>query len=83
MVYVCFLKLVLLFLAFDLLLMSAVDISDIVNLYAINELCGVALTGIQLRSYQLDGVQWLTQCLKNQQGCILGDEMGLGKTCQV
>ncbi|XP_077573754.1 chromodomain-helicase-DNA-binding protein 1-like [Stigmatopora nigra] len=42
--------------------------------------CG--LKGIQLRSYQLNGVQWLTQCLKNQQGCILGDEMGLGKTCQ-
>lgn len=41
------------------------------------------LTGIQLRPYQLDGVHWLTQCLKNQQGCILGDEMGLGKTCQV
>ncbi|XP_071368922.1 chromodomain-helicase-DNA-binding protein 1-like [Centroberyx affinis] len=40
------------------------------------------LQGIQLRSYQLDGVQWLTQCLKHQQGCILGDEMGLGKTCQ-
>ncbi|XP_017278857.1 chromodomain-helicase-DNA-binding protein 1-like isoform X2 [Kryptolebias marmoratus] len=40
------------------------------------------LTGIQLRGYQLDGVQWLTECLKNQQGCILGDEMGLGKTCQ-
>uniref|UniRef100_A0A3P8QHY6 Chromodomain helicase DNA binding protein 1-like n=1 Tax=Astatotilapia calliptera TaxID=8154 RepID=A0A3P8QHY6_ASTCA len=40
------------------------------------------LTGIQLRPYQLDGVHWLTQCLKNQQGCILGDEMGLGKTCQ-
>nr|XP_020459223.1 chromodomain-helicase-DNA-binding protein 1-like [Monopterus albus] len=40
------------------------------------------LKGIQLRPYQLDGVQWLTQCLKNQQGCILGDEMGLGKTCQ-
>uniref|UniRef100_A0A674C2G1 Chromodomain helicase DNA binding protein 1-like n=1 Tax=Salmo trutta TaxID=8032 RepID=A0A674C2G1_SALTR len=38
--------------------------------------------GIQLRAYQLDGVQWLTQCLANQQGCILGDEMGLGKTCQ-
>ncbi|KAG7276288.1 hypothetical protein CRUP_015611 [Coryphaenoides rupestris] len=37
---------------------------------------------IQLRSYQLDGVGWLTQCLQNQQGCILGDEMGLGKTCQ-
>lgn len=40
------------------------------------------LQGIQLRSYQLDGVQWLAQCLKNQEGCILGDEMGLGKTCQ-
>uniref|UniRef100_A0A3Q2FEC1 Chromodomain helicase DNA binding protein 1-like n=1 Tax=Cyprinodon variegatus TaxID=28743 RepID=A0A3Q2FEC1_CYPVA len=40
------------------------------------------LTGIQLRSYQLDGVQWLSQSLKHQQGCILGDEMGLGKTCQ-
>uniref|UniRef100_A0A3B4VBY7 Chromodomain helicase DNA binding protein 1-like n=1 Tax=Seriola dumerili TaxID=41447 RepID=A0A3B4VBY7_SERDU len=40
------------------------------------------ITGIQLRPYQLVGVQWLTQCLKNQQGCILGDEMGLGKTCQ-
>ncbi|XP_037325188.2 chromodomain-helicase-DNA-binding protein 1-like isoform X2 [Pungitius pungitius] len=42
--------------------------------------CG--LNGIQLRPYQLHGVHWLTQCLKNQQGCILGDEMGLGKTCQ-
>ncbi|MED6283658.1 Chromodomain-helicase-DNA-binding protein 1-like [Characodon lateralis] len=40
------------------------------------------LQGIQLRAYQLDGVQWLTQCLNDQQGCILGDEMGLGKTCQ-
>uniref|UniRef100_A0A673BZW9 Chromodomain helicase DNA binding protein 1-like n=1 Tax=Sphaeramia orbicularis TaxID=375764 RepID=A0A673BZW9_9TELE len=40
------------------------------------------LRGIQLRPYQLDGVQWLIQCLENQQGCILGDEMGLGKTCQ-
>ncbi|XP_070688017.1 chromodomain-helicase-DNA-binding protein 1-like [Pempheris klunzingeri] len=40
------------------------------------------LRGIQLRPYQLDGLQWLTQCLRNQQGCILGDEMGLGKTCQ-
>ncbi|KAJ3599973.1 hypothetical protein NHX12_033925 [Muraenolepis orangiensis] len=40
------------------------------------------LHGIKLRSYQLDGVQWLSQCLQNQEGCILGDEMGLGKTCQ-
>ncbi|XP_008405813.1 chromodomain-helicase-DNA-binding protein 1-like [Poecilia reticulata] len=40
------------------------------------------LRGIQLRAYQLDGVQWLTQSLHDHQGCILGDEMGLGKTCQ-
>ncbi|XP_067085682.1 chromodomain-helicase-DNA-binding protein 1-like isoform X3 [Osmerus mordax] len=40
------------------------------------------LQGIMLRTYQLDGVRWLVQCLKNQEGCILGDEMGLGKTCQ-
>ncbi|XP_037626982.1 chromodomain-helicase-DNA-binding protein 1-like isoform X2 [Sebastes umbrosus] len=47
-----------------------------------SDLVKFGLTVIQLRPYQLDGVQWLTQCLKNQQGCILGDEMGLGKTCQ-
>ncbi|XP_006132936.2 chromodomain-helicase-DNA-binding protein 1-like isoform X1 [Pelodiscus sinensis] len=40
------------------------------------------LTGIQLRSYQMEGVKWLVQCYEIQCGCILGDEMGLGKTCQ-
>ncbi|CAH6926685.1 chromodomain-helicase-DNA-binding protein 1-like [Phodopus roborovskii] len=40
------------------------------------------LTGIHLRSYQLEGVNWLVQCFHYQNGCILGDEMGLGKTCQ-
>lgn len=39
--------------------------------------------GIHLRPYQLHGVQWLAEGLKNLEGCILGDEMGLGKTCQV
>ncbi|XP_048855150.1 chromodomain-helicase-DNA-binding protein 1-like isoform X2 [Brienomyrus brachyistius] len=47
-----------------------------------NHLKKWGLTGIHLRAYQLDGVRWLTQCLKSQTGCILGDEMGLGKTCQ-
>ncbi|OBS74727.1 hypothetical protein A6R68_14730 [Neotoma lepida] len=41
------------------------------------------LTGVHLRSYQLEGVNWLVQCFHCQNGCILGDEMGLGKTCQV
>ncbi|XP_028709908.2 LOW QUALITY PROTEIN: chromodomain-helicase-DNA-binding protein 1-like [Peromyscus leucopus] len=40
------------------------------------------LTGVRLRSYQLEGVNWLAQCFHYQNGCILGDEMGLGKTCQ-
>uniref|UniRef100_A0A8C3YKM4 Chromodomain-helicase-DNA-binding protein 1-like n=1 Tax=Catagonus wagneri TaxID=51154 RepID=A0A8C3YKM4_9CETA len=40
------------------------------------------LTGIHLRPYQLEGVNWLAQCFHYQNGCILGDEMGLGKTCQ-
>ncbi|XP_030825592.1 chromodomain-helicase-DNA-binding protein 1-like [Camarhynchus parvulus] len=40
------------------------------------------LTGIKLRPYQLEGVNWLVQCYEVQHGCILGDEMGLGKTCQ-
>uniref|UniRef100_A0A663DPT9 Chromodomain-helicase-DNA-binding protein 1-like n=1 Tax=Aquila chrysaetos chrysaetos TaxID=223781 RepID=A0A663DPT9_AQUCH len=38
--------------------------------------------GIQLRPYQIEGVNWLVQCYEVQHGCILGDEMGLGKTCQ-
>ncbi|XP_036127932.1 chromodomain-helicase-DNA-binding protein 1-like isoform X1 [Molossus molossus] len=40
------------------------------------------LTGIHLRSYQLEGVNWIAQRFHCQNGCILGDEMGLGKTCQ-
>ncbi|XP_012327403.2 chromodomain-helicase-DNA-binding protein 1-like [Aotus nancymaae] len=40
------------------------------------------LTGIHLRSYQLEGVNWLAERFHCQNGCILGDEMGLGKTCQ-
>lgn len=41
------------------------------------------LQGIQLRSYQLEGVRWMKRSLENGQGCILADEMGLGKTIQV
>ena len=45
----------------------------------------VGLINVQLRDYQLFGVNWLVRCLEThgQQGCILGDEMGLGKTLQV
>ncbi|XP_051870509.1 chromodomain-helicase-DNA-binding protein 1-like [Pristis pectinata] len=40
------------------------------------------LTGIHLRSYQLNGLNWLIHCHTIQHGSILADEMGLGKTCQ-
>ena len=39
--------------------------------------------GIELRSYQVKGVDWLVSRFNAGQGCILADEMGLGKTCQV
>ena len=35
-----------------------------------------------LRSYQLEGLNWLTFCWHNKQNSILADEMGLGKTIQ-
>ena len=38
---------------------------------------------IELRSYQLKGVDWLISRFNAGHGCILADEMGLGKTCQV
>ena len=42
----------------------------------------VFLNGNQLRSYQLEGLNWLAYCWHNGHGSILADEMGLGKTVQ-
>jgi ATP-dependent DNA helicase len=41
------------------------------------------VTGAVLRSYQVDGVQWLISLYENGLNGILADEMGLGKTLQV
>ncbi|KAI9318061.1 P-loop containing nucleoside triphosphate hydrolase protein [Dichotomocladium elegans] len=38
--------------------------------------------GNDLRSYQLEGLNWLRFCYYNYRSCILADEMGLGKTVQ-
>ncbi|KAI9316672.1 P-loop containing nucleoside triphosphate hydrolase protein [Dichotomocladium elegans] len=38
--------------------------------------------GNELRSYQLEGLNWLRFCYYNFRSCILADEMGLGKTVQ-
>ncbi|ORZ15904.1 P-loop containing nucleoside triphosphate hydrolase protein [Absidia repens] len=38
--------------------------------------------GNELRSYQLEGLNWLRFCYYSYRSCILADEMGLGKTVQ-
>jgi SNF2 family DNA or RNA helicase len=38
--------------------------------------------GNELRSYQLEGLNWLAFNWYHRRGCILADEMGLGKTVQ-
>lgn len=38
---------------------------------------------LQLKNYQLVGINWLNLLYSNNLSCILADEMGLGKTCQV
>ncbi len=35
-----------------------------------------------MRSYQLEGLNWMVFCWYNRRNCILADEMGLGKTIQ-
>ncbi|KAK7057137.1 ATP-dependent helicase fft2 [Favolaschia claudopus] len=39
--------------------------------------------GVQLKEYQLLGVNWLNLLYRESLSCILADEMGLGKTVQV
>lgn len=43
----------------------------------------VFLNGHLLRSYQLEGLNWLVSNWDHQRNCLLADEMGLGKTIQV
>ncbi|OHT03566.1 hypothetical protein TRFO_29068 [Tritrichomonas foetus] len=38
--------------------------------------------GLELRDYQLDGLNWLRKCWYEHKSSILADEMGLGKTVQ-
>ena len=39
--------------------------------------------GLELRSYQVEGFNWLRYCWYNRCNSILADEMGLGKTVQI
>uniref|UniRef100_A0A087X3A5 Uncharacterized protein n=1 Tax=Poecilia formosa TaxID=48698 RepID=A0A087X3A5_POEFO len=38
--------------------------------------------GLELRDYQLDGLNWMAHSWNRGNSCILADEMGLGKTIQ-
>ena len=38
--------------------------------------------GLELRDYQVDGINWLIHAWTKGNSCILADEMGLGKTIQ-
>ena len=40
------------------------------------------LTNVNMRDYQLVGLNWLIKCFESGVNAILGDEMGLGKTLQ-
>ncbi|CAL1706892.1 unnamed protein product [Somion occarium] len=40
-------------------------------------------SGVQLKEYQLLGINWLNLLYQKKLSCILADEMGLGKTVQV
>ena len=39
-------------------------------------------SGLKLRSYQVDGLNWILRSWYAERGSILADEMGLGKTAQ-
>lgn len=38
---------------------------------------------IQMKDYQVVGINWLNMLYQRELSCILADDMGLGKTCQV
>ncbi len=38
---------------------------------------------VQLKDYQIVGINWLSLLFERKLSCILADDMGLGKTCQV
>ena len=39
--------------------------------------------GVQMKDYQVVGINWLSLLFHRKLSCILADDMGLGKTCQV
>ncbi|KAJ5692570.1 ATP-dependent helicase fft2 [Penicillium macrosclerotiorum] len=38
---------------------------------------------LEMKNYQIVGINWLALLFEKQMSCILADDMGLGKTCQV
>ncbi|THH07226.1 hypothetical protein EW145_g3523 [Phellinidium pouzarii] len=66
---------------------GALNLVSIVNTSASNGFIDRASSflapGVQLKDYQIIGVNWLRLLHSKKYSCILADEMGLGKTIQV
>ncbi|KAK4695899.1 hypothetical protein P7C71_g1938, partial [Lecanoromycetidae sp. Uapishka_2] len=43
----------------------------------------IMASNVELKDYQVVGVNWLSLLFDRKLSCILADDMGLGKTCQV
>ncbi|VDQ06493.1 unnamed protein product [Trichobilharzia regenti] len=67
----------------DYLIKSVEELANPTCLIDAEKLKQCGLTGIVLREYQLQGINWLANCDSQKHGGLLCDEMGLGKTCQV
>ncbi|CAH8863627.1 unnamed protein product [Trichobilharzia szidati] len=67
----------------DYLIKSVEELANPTCLIDVEKLKQCGLSGIVLREYQLQGINWLANCDSQKHGGLLCDEMGLGKTCQV
>ncbi|TFY58522.1 hypothetical protein EVJ58_g6371 [Rhodofomes roseus] len=65
------------------LALTSQTVADSKPAYYITSQPSLISKDIQLKEYQLIGVNWLNLLYRKKLSCILADEMGLGKTIQV
>lgn len=61
---------------------TANDVNNAWSSYDDDAVCESYGESSELRSYQKEGVKWMSFNFRAGRGCILADEMGLGKTAQ-
>ncbi|KZT11032.1 uncharacterized protein LAESUDRAFT_361822 [Laetiporus sulphureus 93-53] len=59
------------------------DLTDSKPSYYLTSQPSLLEEGVQLKEYQMIGINWLNLLYRRKLSCILADEMGLGKTIQV